>query len=117
MRIEQTGLGYSWIQQPQRQQAGQAVQFDPTAKAAQSVQAPQKTPSAEAVQGSAQSQGLSMTDPVRQPLSQYLSTEEKAMLGALFPATERSLGISAYAQGQNPGAFTAVRGQNIDLSS
>ncbi|MCK5145300.1 hypothetical protein KAR48_01015 [bacterium] len=113
MRIEQNGLSYQPVSRPQRQDAGQAAQFDKIAKAAQAEQA-QQTNSVNSV---GQLQNTSMSDPVSQPLSKYLSGEEKALLGALFPPSGGIFGISAYQQGQNVGMHSAVRGHNLDLVS
>jgi len=113
MRIEQNGLSYSPLRQPQRSEAGQAQSFDRIAEAAKSV----KTDQTQKMQGAGAAPAASMSEPVKQPLSQYLSVEERQMLGALFPSSSNSFGISAYQQGQHPGVNMAVRGQSLDLTS
>ena len=113
MRIEQSGLSYSPLRQPQRPEAGQAPSFDRIAEAAKTA----KSAPTQKMQGAGAAQAASLSGPVAQPLSQYLSIEEKQMLGALFPSSNGSFGVRAYQQGQQPGMNMAVRGQGLDMTS
>jgi hypothetical protein len=117
MRIEQNQLSYAPVRQTQRPDQNQALPFDKVAQQANTEQSSSAQSVAAGVQSLSQSQPAPITGSIQQPLSQYLSLDEKNMLSALFPAAPSSLGVNAYQQSQQPGLHTAIRGQNLDLTS
>jgi|WetSurMetagenome_2_1015567.scaffolds.fasta_scaffold384046_2 hypothetical protein len=54
---------------------------------------------------------------VASTLSKYLSTEEKDLLGVLFPPSGRDFGIGQYRKVQAPPQAGRVLGQTIDITT
>jgi hypothetical protein len=56
-------------------------------------------------------------EPESSTMSKYLSTEEKDLLGVLFPPSGRDFGIGQYRKVQTPPQTGKALGQKIDITT